>query len=184
MNIIIEGPDATGKTTLANKLKEKYGFETMHLTSKTPNDLKFHMDLLEKDNMVYDRFMCGEMVYPEIYNRPPKLTIEEVCAIMQRIVDNNDILIIMFASDIETLKKRLIERGELDYLKEIEQQNHWNASAAARVDQAVAAMRNASPELTEWDDCLIRQLVDISPILREKVCRLGGLFLGEGHGAI
>ena len=48
---------------------------------------------------------------------------------------------------------------------EIEQQNHWNASAAARVDQAVAAMRNASPKLTEWDDSLIRQLVDMVKVL-------------------
>lgn len=126
MNVIIEGPDATGKTTLANKLKEKYGFGIMHLTSKTPNDLKFHMQLLERDNMVYDRFMCGEMVYPQIYGRAPKLSIDEVCKIMQRIVDNNDILIIMYASDINTLKKRLIERGELEYLKEIEEQNNYS----------------------------------------------------------
>ena len=48
---------------------------------------------------------------------------------------------------------------------EIEQQNHRNASAAARIDQAVAAMRNASPKLTEWDDSLIRQLVDMVKVL-------------------
>ena len=123
MNIIIEGPDATGKTTLAEKLQKKYNLDYMHLTSDTPNDLKFHSELLDKDNMVYDRFMCGEIVYPEIYHREPKMTFEEVCKVMNKIVDNNDIFIIMYASDINTLKERLIERGEINYLKEIEQQN-------------------------------------------------------------
>lgn len=124
MNVIIEGPDATGKTTLAEKLQKKYNMGYEHLTSSTPNDLKFHIDLLDKDNMVYDRFMCGELVYPEIYHREPKMTFNEVCKVMNKIVDNNDIFIIMYASDINILKERLIERGEIKYLKEIEQQNN------------------------------------------------------------
>ena len=123
MNVIIEGPDATGKTTLANYLIEKYGMEYRHLDATTPNDLQFHSGLLDKDNVVYDRFMCGEIVYPEIYHRPPKMTFEEVCQVMKKIVDNNDTFVILYASDINVLKERLIERGELDYLKEIEQQN-------------------------------------------------------------
>ena len=123
MNIILEGPDATGKTTLSEKLQKKYGMGYLHSTSTTPNDLKYHMDLLDKENMVFDRFMCGEFVYPEIYGREPKMSFDDILKVMQKIVDNNDILIIMYASDLETLKERLVERGELNYLKEIEQQN-------------------------------------------------------------
>ena len=70
-------------------------------------------------------------------------------------------------ASLHTKKYRLTE--EMSRLQEqqieIEQQNHWNASAAARVDQAVAAMRNASPKLTELDDSLIRQLVDMVKVL-------------------
>lgn len=123
MNVILESPDACGKTTLAEKLQKKYGMGYLHSTAHTPNDLKYHMDLLDKDNMVYDRFMCGELVYPEIYGRKPKMTIEEIFTIMEKIIDNNDLLIIMYASDINTLKERLIARGEMNYLNEIEQQN-------------------------------------------------------------
>ena len=123
MNVILDGPDATGKTTLAEKLQKKYGMGFVHSDAHAPNDLKYHMDLLDRDNMVYDRFMCGEFVYPEIYGRKPKMTFEEICQVMQKIIDNNDIYIIMYASDINTLKERLIARGELNYLKEIEQQN-------------------------------------------------------------
>ena len=39
------------------------------------------------------------------------------------IVDNNDILIIFITSNLNILRERLIERGEYNYLQEIEQQN-------------------------------------------------------------
>ena len=125
MNVIIEGPDATGKTTLTNKLVNKYNMTPMHLNSSTPNDYDFHNKLLNKNNMVYDRFFMGELVYPQIYHRKPKLTFNESLELMKKIVKNNDLFIVLFASDINTLKNRLIERGgdELKYLDEIEQQN-------------------------------------------------------------
>lgn len=125
MNIIIEGPDATGKTTLATKLVNKYNMNLMHLSSSTPNDYTFHDKLLNKENMVYDRFFMGELVYPEIYHRQPKLTFDESLKLMNKIVSNNDLFIVLYASDIDTLKNRLIARGgnELKYLDEIEKQN-------------------------------------------------------------
>ena len=57
MNIIIEGPDATGKTTLAEKIKAKYPFmQYVHSTASTPNDYDYHSYLLTKCNGIYDRF--------------------------------------------------------------------------------------------------------------------------------
>lgn len=124
MNIIIEGPDATGKTTLANKLVEKYKMKYTHLTSKTENDMRFHLYLLATDNNVYDRFFMGELVYPQIYNRPAKMTFNECCTVMNKIIENNDLFIILYSSELNVLNQRLIDRGEIDYLKEIEQQNN------------------------------------------------------------
>lgn len=125
MNIIIEGPDATGKTTLTNKLIKKYNMKSMHLSGDTKNDFDFHNDLLNKNNYVYDRFFMGELVYPKIYKRDPKLNFEEALKLMNKIVENGDIFIIFYASDIEILKNRIKERGgkELKYLDEIEEQN-------------------------------------------------------------
>ena len=37
INIYLEGPDATGKTTLAKRLISKYGFEYEHLDADSPN---------------------------------------------------------------------------------------------------------------------------------------------------
>ena len=45
MNIILEGPDAVGNTTLAEKLKNKYNMDIIHSTSKTRNDLNYHIDI-------------------------------------------------------------------------------------------------------------------------------------------
>lgn len=121
MNIILEGPDAVGKTTFAEELHSAYGMPIVHFPSATCNE---HLDALYKDNTIFDRFHIGELVYPEIYGREPKMDFMEANSqIMRAIVDNNDILVIYITSDIEILKNRLIERGEYNYLDEIEQQN-------------------------------------------------------------
>jgi thymidylate synthase len=124
MNIIIEGPEASGKTTLAETILAKYPyFEYNHATSKTPNDYKYHKDLLDKGFSLCDRFCVGEMVYPKIYNRNPKLTSAEVHSLFKQCKENNDIFVILYSSDINVLKKRLIARGENNFLDEIEEQN-------------------------------------------------------------
>lgn len=121
MNVIIEGPDACGKSTLAKKLVDKYNMHYVHFPSA---DLETHMNSLLADNTVFDRFHIGELVYPEIYDREPKFNgLEDANKIMKRIVDNNDILIIFRTSDLSILNDRLIARGELDYLEEIDEQN-------------------------------------------------------------
>ena len=38
MNVILEGLDAAGKTTLAEKIRDKWGFSILHSTVKTRND--------------------------------------------------------------------------------------------------------------------------------------------------
>lgn len=159
MNIIIEGPDAVGKTTLAEKLKAKYGMNVIHLTSHTRNDYEMHIDLLDHcENTVFDRFHIGEMVYPIIYQRPGKLTSDEFIKITKRIIDNNDLLIVMCTKDLDVLKKRLIERGEENYLKEIEQQNEqfirhaWVIDAMEYYNFKVVDIseENAYEKLDEW----------------------------------
>ena len=67
MNVILEGLDAAGKTTLAEKLRDKFGMSILHSTSKTRNDFHYHIDLLDyRTNTVFDRFHVGEYVYPVI----------------------------------------------------------------------------------------------------------------------
>lgn len=156
MNIILEGPDAVGKTTFAELLRDNYNMEIVHFPSATCQE---HLDALYKDNTIFDRFHIGELVYPEIYGREPKLDFDEANSkIMRAIVDNNDILIIYITSDLEILRQRLIERGEYNYLDEIEQQNElfkkyayvfsaWEYENMYVID---IAQEGAYDRLTEW----------------------------------
>ena len=156
MNIILEGPDAVGKTTFAEFLRENFTMDIVHFPSATCQE---HLDALYKDNTIFDRFHIGELVYPEIYGREPKLDFDEANSkIMRAIVDNNDILIIYITSNLEILKQRLIERGEYNYLDEIEQQNKlfkkyayvfsaWEYENMYVID---IAQEGAYDRLTEW----------------------------------
>lgn len=156
MNIILEGPDAVGKTTFAELLRDNYNMEIVHFPSATCQE---HLDALYKDNTIFDRFHIGELVYPEIYGREPKLDFDEAnYKIMRAIVDNNDILIFYVTSDLEILRQRLIERGEYNYLDEIEQQNElfkkyayifsaWEYENMYVID---IAQEGAYDRLTEW----------------------------------
>lgn len=156
MNIILEGPDAVGKTTFAELLRDNYNMEIVHFPSATCQE---HLDALYKDNTIFDRFHIGELVYPEIYGREPKLDFDEANSkIMRAIVDNNDILIFYITSDLEILRQRLIERGEYNYLDEIEQQNElfkkyayifsaWEYENMYVID---IAQEGAYDRLTEW----------------------------------
>ena len=120
MNIIIEGPDATGKTTLVEKILAKHPNMTLlHDTGKTKNDKEYYMSLLEKDNYIFDRFHLSEYIFPQIYGRPAKLTWQDFNEITDGLDARHTYMIIFISSDINILKNRLAERGEYDYFKEI-----------------------------------------------------------------
>lgn len=76
MKIILEGCDCTGKTTLAKQLCEKYNLYYSHVTSKDPNDFEFYFNTMKTDNIIWDRHLLGEMIYPTVYNRKGNLNLK------------------------------------------------------------------------------------------------------------
>ena len=80
-----------------------YNMKMIHSSSSTKNDLKYHVDLLSKDNVVLDRANLGEIVYPAIYNRKPKMNWSEQIDFMNLCDEKNVIYIIFYASDFNTL---------------------------------------------------------------------------------
>lgn len=113
MNIIIEGPNGTGKTTFINKLlacKEFENYNVEHLTASCPNDYDFHRRLLLKDNTIFDRFFIGEMVYPKIYKRAFKISTYEI----QKLCDEfaNNTIIVFIDADYGFVCDSLKKRGE------------------------------------------------------------------------
>ena len=122
MNVVCSGMDAVGKSYLCDKLVKKYNLDVIHSTAKTSNTLEYHLNLLDyHDNTFFDRFHTGELIFPFIYGREPKITRDEFDIITRRIIDNNDMYIIMYSSDPQLIKERLEERGE-DTAWEIDEQ--------------------------------------------------------------
>lgn len=78
--LIIDGPDGTGKTTLANKLSEAYNIPIYHLTYYEDRDehqrqFDYFKRLVNEstDGFILDRYICSEIVYANVY-RPRATT--------------------------------------------------------------------------------------------------------------
>lgn len=111
MNIIIEGTDGTGKSTLAKYLQENFNLKYHHSSSETDNNFDYHFELLDSnDDVVLDRFQLGEIIYPLFTpNRESKITLSQA-VMLSRMEDT--LTIILYASDTSVLKERIHERGE------------------------------------------------------------------------
>lgn len=122
-NIYVDGIDGVGKSTLCRKWKKRLGLDYTHLTSKHKNDFDFHWTLIKKEKVFYDRFFGGEFVYPTLYVRDPKMTLEEMLELYQEIINQNELYIIMVASDLSIVEKRLKAREEDEFIPQLRLQN-------------------------------------------------------------
>lgn len=106
--IIIEGPDCSGKTTLAKRINEYYNNELdiIHCTGHDPKDYDFYKQLMRKKNVIFDRHFVGETIYPVVFNREPQLTIDEFNDLVIYAKDNK-IPVIIVAPPTEVLVSRL-----------------------------------------------------------------------------
>lgn len=107
---IIEGADMTGKTMLANKLKEKYNLTYEHIHT---NPYEYYKETLTRDNYVYDRHIISEMLYPRVFGREPKINWGQFQELIEVIKENKDKIkiVILTADDVEFLT-RLNERPD------------------------------------------------------------------------
>lgn len=109
-NIIIEGTDGTGKSTIAHYIGKSYNFKYYHSSDKTPNDYNYHFELLSSDHKnVLDRFQIGEIIYPILFGRKSKLSLNQVL-MLARTEDTHTI--ILYSSSEEFLFNRLKNRGD------------------------------------------------------------------------
>lgn len=111
INIVLEGPKASGKSTIAKHFVD-LGYEYFHSSSKTDNDYCYHMNLLYGNNRIIDRFSIGEMIYPAYYDRDGKLLINEFEKTM---MNENTIYVVLYSSETSILIDRINERdGDFD----------------------------------------------------------------------
>ena len=113
MRIILEGADGTGKTTLAKILAYKYDLDICHCTWRDPADYAFYRQSARKNNVVWDRHTIGELIYPYIFNREPKIGTEDARLVIHY-AKEEETKIFILTEDLELIRKRLTERGTED----------------------------------------------------------------------
>ena len=122
--IILEGLDRTGKSTVADLYKEK-GYEIVHMSAPDKKYLKSGyvgpgyidemMELYIKHtgrDVVFDRSPYGEFVWPEVYDRDPQLTEDDLEALIEIEEQNQTERIIMYDKNVDLHWKRCVENKE------------------------------------------------------------------------
>lgn len=119
MIIILEGPDGSGKTTLANKIKDQTGYTLLHRSHKTDTEATCLFDeyaqvIKSGKNCIMDRGWYSEMVYGPVMRGNSIITYPQMYE-LERMLAKNGALIIHCTAPEMTLWKRCLRRGE-DYV--------------------------------------------------------------------
>lgn len=108
MNIVIEGCDGTGKTTIAKFLAETFGLYYWH--ESAPRSFSEYCTMLNSGGVVFDRFCLGQFVYNKAEER--KLGEEELKCLLNTVFKDTNTIMIYVDCATEIIINRLIERGE------------------------------------------------------------------------
>lgn len=123
MIIILEGPDGSGKTTLANQIAEQTGYMLLHRSQpKTDEDKKRMMDeylqvIRTGKNCIFDRSWYSEMVYGPVMRDASVISYPQMYD-LERSLTKRGAIIIYCTQTMETLWQRCGKRGE-DYITDI-----------------------------------------------------------------
>ncbi|AYP68364.1 thymidylate kinase [Bacillus phage vB_BcoS-136] len=113
--IILEGCDCVGKTTFAEMLAEKTGFEIVKGSSFEISELGAdgmfeHMtNLLDKENIIIDRFFYSNLVYGKLFNYP-MMSPNQYDELVEKL-DSKALLLYLHAPT-GTIKHRMMSRGD------------------------------------------------------------------------
>lgn len=108
MNIIIEGCDGTGKSTIAKHISDR--LEMFYWHESQPRTFDQYCQMLRSGNFVYDRFCFGQFVYNPPEER--KMSFEELQNLVTEVFPETDTILLYVDAKTDTIIDRLIARGE------------------------------------------------------------------------
>ena len=119
MIIILEGPDGSGKTTLANTIHRQTGYQLLHRSHKTDANATSLFDeyaqvIKSGKNVIMDRSWYSEMVYGPVMRKSSAITYPQMYE-LERLAAKNGAIIIHCTAPESVLWKRCLRRGE-DYV--------------------------------------------------------------------
>lgn len=122
MIIIIEGPDGSGKTTLANKIHDQTGYTIYHMDKpKTEEDkllmLGEYLQFIRTNkNAILDRGWYSEIVYGTVMRDTPAISYPKMYELERKAANGGGAMLIYCTGSKTELWKRCSSRGE-DYVK-------------------------------------------------------------------
>lgn len=111
MRVAIDGCDGTGKTTITEKLANKFGCNIVRLTHGGDRSLKAYFELMATDNVVHDRTFISEIIYPKYFGRKSRLgdNYEEY---LLKMIENKSIKLFILTARPDVIQNRIRERGD------------------------------------------------------------------------
>lgn len=110
MNIVIEGCDGTGKSTIAKHLCDRLDLQYWH--ESQPRTFDEYKQMLEYGGFVFDRFCFGQFVY----NTPEqqKMSFEELKTLLRDVFPKTGTILLYVDAHTDTIIQRMLKRGEGD----------------------------------------------------------------------
>lgn len=166
MLIVIEGPDKTGKTTLAKAIERELGYEYKHFSAPKGSPADEYIDFLLalKRPTVCDRFHLGELVYGPMFRGKAGITPLELVTI-ERVMRLKQTIIIHAVTNMELANHRLARSTEhevVDFTQNLK---------AAEGFAKVVPLTNAGPVIRYDGSSLdsIRKIISDLKKIRESL---------------
>jgi len=115
MIIVLEGCDCVGKTTFAEMLADKTGFEVVKGSSFEISELgadgmfKHMIELLDRENIIIDRFFYSNLVYGKLFNYP-MMSPEQYDLLVEKL--DKTALVIYLHAQSGVITHRMLNRGD------------------------------------------------------------------------
>lgn len=162
--IILEGADCTGKSTLAAELQKITGYEIVKGSSfeiaQLGADGMFNhmMSLLNRNNIIIDRFYMSNFVYGHLYEKPTMTNFQFMELALE--TERTGALTVYTTADLEIIAERMDDRGdddiklmEIPKIKQAYEQTmntvHTSQAMVLRIDSSVIDIRNSASTVAE-----------------------------------
>lgn len=111
MPIIIEGPDAAGKSTLAKSLADRLDMNILKMTADGGQLMPEYLQRLACDGVIIDRCWVSEQIYSDLFGREPRIDDDDAEA-LTKFCGRAGIPIIVLLPQLHVVVSRLDERGD------------------------------------------------------------------------
>lgn len=111
MRIALDGVDGAGKSSVTEKLANKFGCNIARLTYNGDRSFAAYVNFMLCENVVHDRTFISEIIYPKYFGKDSRLNPSVIESLYEMLTCQGINVFILTASD-ETILERIGKRGD------------------------------------------------------------------------